>query len=347
MSKLRPRGGLVGVGPAVDLSTPQQVQHQIKRVWSGYHNAYSGQAATLIQAAWRAYWARASLRARLRGKLLRHARQDDLADSAARVLQRHVRGWLARLEASERRRAVLVIQTHWRGLYARRGWRRTLRDWRWQTAAAIEIQRHVRGHLARLRTGRATSTRFPLLWRRVAAAVAAKKAGAAVPGALRAAATDALRAAALGAAARRRSEKARRAAVAEAEAEEAARRGAAARVVQRAPPGGSKASLRCTTPASSLAVAAAGSAAAKPGLQRKSAPLHLLSKSAEGAPTVGAAPADPGGPAATAAVGAALRVLCTGGSGGDDGGGRIGAFNVIHAQVMGSARHNKLQTVRR
>lgn len=52
------------------------------------------------------------------------------------------------------------------GIRARIVWPRLLRDFRWRTDAATRIQRHVRGHLTRVRQGKKQSAGYRLLWRK-------------------------------------------------------------------------------------------------------------------------------------------------------------------------------------
>ncbi|GAX73136.1 hypothetical protein CEUSTIGMA_g589.t1 [Chlamydomonas eustigma] len=58
------------------------------------------------------------------------------------------------IQAKHWRKAIVNIQRWWRGHRARRGWARKLRNFRWRVEAATEIQRHVRGYLARTRVRR-------------------------------------------------------------------------------------------------------------------------------------------------------------------------------------------------
>ena len=52
------------------------------------------------------------------------------------------------------------------GIKARRVWPRLLRDFRWRSDAAVQIQCHVRGHLTRVRLGKIYSIKSSLLWRK-------------------------------------------------------------------------------------------------------------------------------------------------------------------------------------
>ena len=73
---------------------------------------------------------------------------------------------MGRARAKEVRKAIVDIQRCWKGYRARRSWPRRLRDIRWRTDAAVEIQRYVRGHLVRLALGKRQRRAFGLLWRR-------------------------------------------------------------------------------------------------------------------------------------------------------------------------------------
>ena len=52
------------------------------------------------------------------------------------------------------------------GVKARRAWPRLLRDFRWRSDAAVQIQCHVRGYLTRVRLGKIHSIKSSLLWRK-------------------------------------------------------------------------------------------------------------------------------------------------------------------------------------
>lgn len=60
------------------------------------------------------YWTRKQLRAQRTGRLIRAYAPRVQRDSAARVIQRFVRGWLGRLAAREVRGAAVTIQRWWR-----------------------------------------------------------------------------------------------------------------------------------------------------------------------------------------------------------------------------------------
>ena len=126
-------------------------QDQIRKVWAGYTSKYYPMAAVVIQASWRGYNCRRRLRALKTGTLIKVARDSVRRETTASVvIQRYYRGGLARHEAKLKHGAIVTIQSYWRMYMVRRGWRRRLRQWRWEKEAAVLIQAYVRGHLARL-----------------------------------------------------------------------------------------------------------------------------------------------------------------------------------------------------
>lgn len=72
------------------------------------------------------------------------ARRAELLGSAAKVIQRRVRTFLAQRGLAAIRKAAILVQARWRGKLARRLFESLKRE-----SAAIKIQKHVRGWLAR------------------------------------------------------------------------------------------------------------------------------------------------------------------------------------------------------
>eukprot|EP00250_Pteridium_aquilinum_P005479 c15564_g1_i1 orf=543-5159(-) len=72
------------------------------------------------------------------------SRRAEMLGSAAKVIQRRVRTFLAQRELKALRKAVICVQARWRGKLARKHYQSLKRE-----AAAIQIQKHVRGWLAR------------------------------------------------------------------------------------------------------------------------------------------------------------------------------------------------------
>ncbi|KAI5059574.1 hypothetical protein GOP47_0025893 [Adiantum capillus-veneris] len=72
------------------------------------------------------------------------SRRAEMLGSAAKVIQRRVRTFLAQRELKALRKAAICVQARWRGKMARKQYERLKRE-----AAAIQIQKHVRGWLAR------------------------------------------------------------------------------------------------------------------------------------------------------------------------------------------------------
>ncbi|MCO5579730.1 hypothetical protein L7F22_033590 [Adiantum nelumboides] len=72
------------------------------------------------------------------------ARRAEMLGSAAKVIQRRVRTFLAQRELKALRKAAISVQARWRGKMARKHYESLKRE-----AAVIQIQKHVRGWLAR------------------------------------------------------------------------------------------------------------------------------------------------------------------------------------------------------
>lgn len=111
-------------------------------------------AAVTIQSYWRGYNCRRRLRALRHGTLIKTARESVRRELGAVIIQKMFRGMKARQEARERRCAIVVIQKDWRMHMVCRGWKRRLRQWRWENEAAIVLQSCIRGYLARLKRKR-------------------------------------------------------------------------------------------------------------------------------------------------------------------------------------------------
>ena len=126
-------------------------QSDINRVWAGYYAKYSPLAAVVIQKFWRGFYTRRRIQSLYHGTLLKTAREALLRETATVVIQRHWRGSIGRAEAKERWLAIVCIQKFYRRYLVRRGWKRRLRQWRWENENAVLIQAHVRGYLARKR----------------------------------------------------------------------------------------------------------------------------------------------------------------------------------------------------